>query len=113
MGKEQNNEPSVNIMYDQCFKQLHGNVRKLTRPATIPLIGLSSEISIPEGYRILFDRTTIQQLWSEVSTIRSHVQFPTKSGIATIKSNYPGKDMELAATVDNMTIKEIREALPR
>ncbi|PWA63182.1 hypothetical protein CTI12_AA354850 [Artemisia annua] len=113
LGKEQNNE--------QLF----------------PLIGFSSEISIPEGviylknivgthplskisrreikfqYYILFDRITIQQLWAEMSTIRSHVQFPTKSGIATIKSNYPGKDMELAAAVNNMTIKEIREALPR
>ncbi|GKD44464.1 hypothetical protein Tco_1269109 [Tanacetum coccineum] len=42
-----------------------------------------------------------------VSMIRLHVQFPTKSGMATFKSDCPGEYVELAA-VDNMMIKEIQ-----
>ncbi|GKD66411.1 hypothetical protein Tco_1308519, partial [Tanacetum coccineum] len=64
-------------------------------------------------YNILFGRTTIKQLCPKVSLIRSHIQFPTKSWLATVKSEFPGMDAELTTVVDNMTVMEIKwEALP-
>ena len=39
--------------------------------------------------------------------IRSHAQFLTKSGIATIESDYPGKDTKVTTIVENMTTREI------
>ena len=41
------------------------------------------------------------------------MKFPTKSAISTVRCCYPGEDVELAAVVDNITIREIKwEALP-
>ncbi|PWA57401.1 Protein kinase, ATP binding site-containing protein [Artemisia annua] len=58
-------------------------------------------------YNVILGRTTLQKLSMEVLTMRSLVEFPTRAGIATVKSDYPGKDASLAAAVEESNIREI------
>ncbi|GJR44539.1 hypothetical protein Tco_1312642 [Tanacetum coccineum] len=43
----------------------------------------------------------------EVSTIRSVVEFPTGTRVAMVKSDYPGRDVSLTATVEERNIRKI------
>lgn len=119
-----------------CTITVLGNYLITSENKPVQLIEFSSERSIHEGiihletnvgldplsrtvfmefhvvmsnsrYNVLFSITTIQQLYEEMSTIRSHLQFPSKSGMATIESDYLGKDVELTADVENITTREI------
>ncbi|GKA23540.1 reverse transcriptase domain-containing protein [Tanacetum coccineum] len=120
---------SVDITYVHCFNKLPKHIRSCLRPPTTSLIGFSRERSYHEGvvnltlrvgshplsrtimlrfhiikstskYNVILGRTTIQKLNMEVSTIRSVVEFPTKAGIAIVRSDYPGRDASLAAAVE-------------
>ncbi|PWA94733.1 reverse transcriptase domain-containing protein [Artemisia annua] len=86
-------------MYEHCFKQLPDNVRKQIHPTTIPLIRFSSERSIPEGI-IHLETTVGSDPLSRIVIMEFHV----------VKSNfkYPVKDVELAASIENMTTREIQ-----
>nr|GEV35107.1 reverse transcriptase domain-containing protein [Tanacetum cinerariifolium] len=115
--------PSSDLMVITAV--LPGNIKKLIRPPTIILIGFSSKRSIPRGviklettfgthllsrtviikfhvvkshskYNILCGWTAIQQVCAVESTIRRCMPFLTKEGLATVKSDCPGKDEELS-----------------
>ncbi|GKE52782.1 hypothetical protein Tco_1487938 [Tanacetum coccineum] len=108
----------------------------------MPLVGFSWERSYPEGvvdlelkvvthplsrtimlefyvvkstsnYNVLLGRSAMQKLNIGVSTIRSVVEFPTREGIFTVKSNCPGRDIRLAVAVEVTRTREIQwEAIP-
>ncbi|GJS70200.1 reverse transcriptase domain-containing protein [Tanacetum coccineum] len=51
--------------------------------------------------------TVIQKLSIAVSTIRLVVEFPMEAGVATVRSDYRGRDASLATTVEEGNIREI------
>ncbi|GJV30571.1 hypothetical protein Tco_1387019 [Tanacetum coccineum] len=63
--------------------------------------------TLTSKYIVILGRTIIHKLSIEVSTIRSVVEFPTEAGIATVRSDYLGRDASLTSTVKECNIREI------
>ncbi|XP_071739799.1 uncharacterized protein [Rutidosis leptorrhynchoides] len=123
---------SVDIMYEQCFRQLPDTVKKGVRPSTMVLSGFSRESAWPIGtlylklelrddnnkyktrtedvefcvmcahsrYNTILGRISLQRFGAIPSMVHGLVKFPTKQGIATLKSN------PLETLCASVTVKE-------
>ncbi|GJT86671.1 reverse transcriptase domain-containing protein [Tanacetum coccineum] len=104
---------SLEVMYEQCFRNLSYRTRSRLKESRIPLMGFSGEFNYPLGvidlevtmgeyektqtvimefvvvksqssYNALLGRTGMRSLGAVASTIHSMIKFPTSNGIATI-----------------------------
>ncbi|GJS70983.1 hypothetical protein Tco_0703824 [Tanacetum coccineum] len=105
----------VDIMYENCFNKLLEQVSLGISSPTTLLIGFLCERSYPGGVvnlKLKVGTHPLRQfnpLEAQHEGVNNQIsgRFPTGAGVTTVKSDYPCKDVSIAAMMEESNLREI------